>query len=381
MHMNITLPVENQDVLTALRSFLKQLMDAGVVNALFVPLENGGSVVPALVTDSSILERANQLLPVMPINSARAVSALTGKQVPAKLGVVLRSCEIRALVELVKLQQAALEGVMLIGLDCPGTCELDEFLVSETWHGENRAVSFANYLSAAQSGSEPQLSPPLRTACRMCIHPAPENVDIHIRLFGADTTVVLPLTVKDEIAEKLQWTESAQGEAWSMESSRKSLTSLTTGRQEFREKELAAIRGRMNADGGMIGLFTDCIRCHNCSTACPICYCKTCLFKTTAFDHDPDYYFNAARRKGAARLLGDTLLFHLTRLNHISASCISCGMCTSACPANIPVGSIFSAVGEQVQAAFEYVPGREVTESLPLITFRQNEWTEVGEEK
>ena len=80
-------------------------------------------------------------------------------------------------------------------------------------------------------------------------------------------------------------------------------------------------------------------------------------------------------------MLGDTLLFQLTRMNHMSASCVSCGMCTSACPANIPVGSIFSAVGEQVQKVFEYVPGQDVAEALPLITFHPNEWTEVGEEK
>jgi formate dehydrogenase subunit beta len=80
-------------------------------------------------------------------------------------------------------------------------------------------------------------------------------------------------------------------------------------------------------------------------------------------------------------MLGDTLLFHMTRLNHMSTSCISCGMCTSACPSDIPVGIIFSAIGEQVQAEFEYVPGRDVAESLPLITFQPDEWTEIGEEK
>lgn len=379
--MNTIIPVENHDVLAALRSFLKRLMDEGIVDAILVPLENGGGVVAALVTDSAMLKDANPLLPVMPINTSRAVSALTGKQAPAKLGVVLRSCEIRALVELVKLQQVTLDDVTLIGIDCSGTCELDEFLISDAWHRENRSTSLNDYLAAAHEGNEPQISPTLRTACRMCIHPTPENVDIHIRLFGADTTVVLPLTVKDEIAEKLQLTESAQGEAWSIESSSKAIARITAGRQEFREKELAGIRARMNVDGGISSLFTDCIRCHNCSTACPICYCKTCLFKTAAFDHEPEYYLNAARRKGATRMLGDTLLFQITRLNHMSASCVSCGMCTSACPANIPVGSIFSAVGEQVQAVFEYVPGHDVTEGLPLITFQPNEWTEVGEEK
>jgi formate dehydrogenase subunit beta len=328
-----------------------------------------------------MLESANPLLPVMPINTARAVSALTGKHAPAKLSVVLRPCEIRALVELVKLQQATLDDVVLIGVDCPGTCELDEFLVSDSWHGENRSPSLAAYLAAAHEGSEPGMTPALRTACRMCVHPAPESIDIHVHLFGADTTAVLPLTIKDEIAARLQLTETPQGEAWNAESSSQALARLTAGRQQFREKELAGIRARMNADGGIASLFTSCIRCHNCMTACPICYCKTCLFKTAAFDHEPEYYLNAAHRKGAARMLGDTLLFHMTRLNHMSASCVSCGMCTSACPANIPVGSIFSAVGEQVQAAFEYVPGHDVTEALPLITFQANEWTEVGEEK
>jgi hypothetical protein len=56
-------------------------------------------------------------------------------------------------------------------------------------------------------------------------------------------------------------------------------------------------------------------------------------------------------------------------------------MSTSACPSDIPVGTIFSAIGEQVQKEFAYVPGRDTAELLPLITFHPNEWTEIGEEK
>ena len=80
-------------------------------------------------------------------------------------------------------------------------------------------------------------------------------------------------------------------------------------------------------------------------------------------------------------MLGDTLLFHMTRLNHMSASCVSCGMCSSACPADIPVGVIFSAIGEQVQAVFGYQPGRDVREPLPLVTYQADEWVEIGEER
>ena len=78
------------------------------------------------------------------------------------------------------------------------------------------------------------------------------------------------------------------------------------------------------------------------------------------------------------RMLGDTLLFHMTRLNHMSLSCVSCGMCTSACPADIPVGlsSVPSASRCRRPSS---TPGRDLAEPLPLITFQANEWTEVGE--
>jgi formate dehydrogenase subunit beta len=380
--MNALIPVENSDVLAALRGFLRQLMEAHVVDAIFVPLQDGASVMPALVVDPAVLELANPLMPLMPINNARAISALTGKQAPAKIGAVLRPCEIRALVELVKLQQATLEQVVIIGIDCPGTYELNEFLSKNAEHGERCAANFVEYLTAAQEGREPLVDGlEMRDACQICIHPAPENVDIHIHLFGVDVSQGLPVTLKEEIAAALQLTEPGAGSGESLPFGREAVTRLTESRKRARENRLGEIRQKITSNGGISSLFTACIRCHNCMTACPICYCKTCLFKTAAFDHEPAYYLTAARRKGATRMLGDTLLFHITRLNHMSASCVSCGMCSSACPSDIPVGLIFSAIGERVQQTFEYVPGQSVAEPLPLITFQPNEWTEVGEEK
>jgi formate dehydrogenase subunit beta len=377
--MNTIIPVENGDALAALRGFLRQLMESHVVDAIFVALQDGANVMPALVVDPALLEMANPLMPLMTINNARALSALTGKQAPAKIAAVLRPCEIRALVELVKLQQATLEHVVLIGIDCPGTYELSEFLSQNAEHGERCIANFVEYLTAAKEGREPVIEGlELREACQMCIHPVPETVDIHIHLFGVDVSQGLSITLKDEIAAALQNIEPGAGGG---ESIGEAVTRLTEGRKRVRENRLGEIRQKMASNGGLSSLFTACIRCHNCMTACPICYCKTCLFKTAAFDHEPAYYLTAARRKGATRMLGDTLLFHITRLNHMSASCVSCGMCSSACPSDIPVGMIFSAVGERVQQTFEYVPGQSVSEPLPLITFQPNEWTEVGEEK
>lgn len=391
--MNTIIPVENSDTLTAVRNFLRRLLESGIVESLFVPLETeGGALIPALVTDPDRLAHANPLSPVMPINGARAISVLTGSPLSteplpgsnqqigenggpgaAHMGIVLRSCEIRALIELIKLQQASLEGVVLIGLDCPGTYEVVEYIESQ----RNGGFDLADYLSAAKEGREPAFDGlALRPACQMCTRPLPEQADIHLHLFGAETAQGIPVTLNDEIAAQLQMAETDEAGA---DRRLSVVEQVIAARTQAREKELAAIRARMNSNGGMTGIFSTCIRCHNCMTVCPICYCKTCLFKTNAFNHAPDHYLTAAQRKGATRLLGDTMLFHMTRLNHMASSCVSCGMCMSACPVDIPVGAVFSAVGDQVQAAFDYTPGRDVAEPLPLITFQVEEWTEVGE--
>jgi formate dehydrogenase (coenzyme F420) beta subunit len=365
------IPVENTDPLLAIRGFLRQLLETGLVEAVYVPMEmEGGAVVPALVVDPEQLSHANPLAPAMSINGARALSALTGKHAPTPIAAVLRPCELRALIELVKLQQASLEDVTLISLDCPGTYEWTDFINAER-SGE---FDLPGYLDAGSKGN----ASGLRAACQMCTHPIPEHAQIHLRLFGADLTQGIPVYMQDGIADLLEMVESKDF----LDSERQSvIDSLMAQRQQTRQVELDTMRARINSNGGFADVFASCIRCYNCSTACPVCYCKNCLFRTSAFDHPAEHYVKSARLKGAMRLPGDTLLFHLTRLNHMGASCVSCGMCTSACPSEIPVGMVFSLIGGQVQGAFEYVPGRDLNEALPLITFRADEWTEIGERK
>jgi formate dehydrogenase (coenzyme F420) beta subunit len=373
------IPVESTDPLATVRGFLRQLLETGLVEAIYVPLEmDGGAVVPALVVDPEQLSHANPLAPAMSINGARAVSALTGKHAPTPIAAVLRPCELRALIELVKLQQASLEDVTLISLDCPGTYEWTDFIDAQ----RSGKLDLPGFLDAGSKGSASGLRP----ACQMCTHPIPEHAQIHLRLYGADLTQGIPVYIEDGVADLLEMVEAKDVRQAERQSA---IDSLVAGRQQTRQKELDAMQALINSNGSLAGgsaggfaeVFASCIRCFNCMTACPICYCKNCLFRTAAFDHPAEHYVNSARLKGAMRLPGDTLLFHLTRLNHMGASCVSCGMCTSACPSEIPVGMVFSLIGGQVQGAFEYVPGRDVNEALPLITFQADEWTEIGERK
>jgi len=130
---------------------------------------------------------------------------------------------------------------------------------------------------------------------------------------------------------------------------------------------------------GLLAELGACVRCHNCMVNCPICYCRECIFRTPTFEHESQLYYQWAERKGTVRLLPDTLLFHLTRLNHMATSCVGCGVCSEACPVGIEVGTVFQAVGEKVQALFDYHPGRSLGEAAPVQEFREDELTSLGE--
>ena len=370
--MRTVIPVENNDTLAAVRGFLKQLLEAGVVEALLVPMETpGGTLTPALVTDPSLLDAANPLAPVMGLNAARLAGRVSIREPRGRIGVVLHPCELRALLELVKLQQASLEDLVTIGVDCLGTYDVAVYTAMQN----DGKVDSVALLATAHSGElAPQEGYAFRDACQMCEKPHVEGANITLELFGADLAAGIPVSLPDEMAGQLGLA-AAEGDGQRATV----VDKVVAARTQVRDARFAEIRQRLEQEG-IEGVFAACVRCHNCMTVCPICYCKTCLFKSATFDHEPILYMNWARRKGAYRMPADTMLFHLTRLNHMVLSCIGCGMCTSDCPAELPVGQVFRAIGQEVQKTFEYVPGRSVEEPLPLVTFHEDEWTGVGEE-
>ena len=380
--MRTAIPVENGDTLAAVRGLLRQLLEAEVVDALLVPMETPtGTITPALVADPDLLNAANPLAPVMGLNAAHVAGRVSVREPRGRIGVVLRPCELRTLVELVKLKQASLDDVVTIGVDCLGTYDVPVYAAMQAGSG----VDVAALLATAQSGElAPQEGYAFRDACQMCEKPHVEEADIVLELYGADLAAGITVSLSDEIAEKLGMNsvEAERNQVIEKEPGFKRaevVEKVVAARTQVRDARFAEMRQRLDREG-VEGVFAACVRCHNCMTVCPICYCKTCLFKSPTFDHEPMQYMNWAQRKGAYRLPADTTLFHLTRLNHMVLSCVGCGMCTSDCPAELPVGQVFRTIGQQVQETFDYVPGRSVEDPLPMVTFREDEWMEVGEE-
>jgi formate dehydrogenase subunit beta len=66
-------------------------------------------------------------------------------------------------------------------------------------------------------------------------------------------------------------------------------------------------------------LFEGCILCMACRSACPGCFCKACVFD------------------GGLRKKLTPWMFHLTRTMHLAGRCTQCGECERVCPAGLPV--------------------------------------------
>ena len=368
--------VKEQDLLASLQGFFKKLLQDGGINALLVPqrLPMKNVVMPTLVTDPEKINGSDPLAPVFPMNASKVVTKLTRKPINGQVAVVLRPCEIRAFIELVKLKQGRMENVILVGMDCLGAYSNVNYPRFCGEDGNQATIRFyKNVMSGKGTACEDfDLSP----ACKACEYPIPENADVLIGMIGVDTDDHLLVKANTPEGEELLAKLDLPG------------TGEPKGRQEAIDALIAeriAYRDQMfeetsEATGDLEKLTTylaNCVNCYNCRVACPVCYCKECVFVTDVFDHEPSQYLRWASRKGIIKMPTDTVFYHLTRLAHMSTACIGCGQCSNACPNNIPVMEIFRTIANFTQKAFDYQAGRSVEDEPPLSVFREEEFREL----
>jgi len=375
MTKEVVIEVKDGKVEEAINSFLKNLLEKKLVSALLVPQEvpSKDNVVQSLVTNSNGLKEVNVIAPVLPVNSARIISEMT-RLSPHKnpVGVVLRSCEIRALVELVKLKQASLDNLLIIGVDCLGTYSVSDYQNLCKQGNSPLEELLENFKEGKEDAK-------LREACQVCEYPTPSNADLVIGLIGVDFEKIILLQTNtkkgEKILEKFSFLEFNQSKE-----REESVSKYIGGKIKKRDTLFSQTKEEVGGWENLLSVFSTCISCHNCMRVCPICYCRECFFESPNFEFDAEKYLGWAKRKGSIKMPRDTILFHLGRMSHMATSCVGCGACEQACPSNIPLLKIFKTVSHNVQQIFKYVPGRDLEEPLPLTTFKEDELQNVGEE-
>ncbi len=364
--------VQEGNITKALTGFLAKLLNTEKLDALLVPLElpDRTNVVPTLVTNIEKLDSARLLAPVMPVNTARVVSEMT-KITPSskRIGIVLRNCETRALLELVKLRQASLENLILIGVDCLGTYSVNDY-AGRIAKGESPEESLIDLFLKGEE------DPDLRQSCTICAYPLAQNTDLIIECIGRDmrkaVAVSAETTLGEEMLEGVEMPEAPENET-RHETVETFLAKQARKRETFFKENASRFKGIER----LMGVFSPCIRCYNCRTVCPACYCRECFFDSPTFEMESDRYLGWAQSKGAVRMPSNTLFYHLTRMAHMATCCVGCGLCSEACPNDIPVAEIFQLAASEVQKDLDYIPGRSLEEELPLSSFREDELQEV----
>lgn len=360
------LPIQDNLGKTIL-NFLNEALEKNCVQAVIIPhrVPSGDSFAYLMIRDKAILESASPLPPIIPVQGAKAISSLTRNGTNEKtILAVMHPCEIRAAVELAKLQQADLSNLVFLSFDCPGVLPLSTYLEDPEKHERSFRTAFLDGDSR-----------PMRPVCRMCTEVYTPAGDLHIGHLGSDgdKIALIPFSPEGErVLRELELPLEFPLERWE-----EGVDTWKGTREEAKETSFRELESRVKGPEKLSETFSSCINCHNCMRVCPVCYCRQCYFESDALKLPSENFLTRAERKGSLRLPPETLFFHLGRMSHMILSCVSCGTCEDACPMDIPVAQVFSLVADKAQKAFEYRPGLDKQQPLPAVGYREEEFRQV----
>ena len=244
-------------------------------------------------------------------NPATYLASLKGK----KVGVVVKGCDSRSVVELLQEKLINRDNVKVFGMPCTGIVDLAKLRKAL----EGKGVSMGRVQSVEESGNGINVTidgnaysfPMGEVAadkCQRCLYP---NALLSDHFIG-DT--LPPAASASEIAPDLAMLDSM---------------SLP--------ERMAFWRYHMDR----------CIRCHACRNACPMCVCRDhCI----AQSREPHWISQEDS-------VTEKLMFQVVHASHLSGRCTECGECERACPMGIPDAGI-ETTHEQGDPGIVRVPGR-----------------------
>lgn len=252
-----------------------------------------------------------------------------------KVGIVVKGCDSRSVVELLQENLVAREDVTIFALPCEGT--LDMGRVNEKLGRYNVVGGIAHgatNITITTDGQEHDFSMAeyAQNKCRGCTEPEAVLSDVRM----GDSPLV-------------------QGEA--------------PVPQEL------ALLDAMNLDERRSFWRTQmerCLRCYACRNACPMCVCRDYCISDS---RDPHWMTQEAG-------VTQKLFFQTIHALHLAGRCTGCGECQRACPVGIPILGLRQHIARTVGELFDnYRAGIDPAAVPPLLGYeveerniREREW-------
>ncbi len=332
--------------------------------------------VPFFATSKEEILHAAGSLHCAPTLSAKVIRNYLNGARDQRIAVTCKPCAARAIIELGKRNQINLDNVYMLGVNCGGTMlpvqaremirqfydiDPDDVAKEEIAKGKLTVVTTDGRHKEVSIDELEEQGYGRRKNCQRCEYNIPRMADLacgNWGVIGDKAGKATFVEVRTEKGKRLLDTASAAGAIKLTDAPQEGIAlreKLDATMVNMARKSMAAQFAQLDGDAKFEKLFAQfdkCIGCRGCITVCPICFCKECFTKQDCVVPKNE--------------LPPAPMFHLSRLMHVSPSCVNCGQCQDVCPVNIPLSTITHMMQKSIEETLGYVPGQSVDDAIPL---------------